>query len=197
MQLQDDQVPLPNDSFLGHDIRPLTPELPKANPALNPFITDDVDSAVNGVESPPVPSIAAPSSPFPSRPLPPIPPRQRSFIATDPIRIPIHIVRSNKSESTGKQSPSVEKSNARPIISSVVQPKPVAETVNNTAKQNGNGYFNGVHKPNELNNHEPTYSSRCPCKSGAHPKHAGNRTATVNGYGSRAVPARNLGKFVD
>lgn len=204
VSLLDNQLPLPpNDSSPLQGNRSPMLEKPKANSSLNPFIDVD-DLPANGVEeNPPLPSIETLIVNQPTvasvvnRPLPPIPPRQRSYKSTDAIRIPINLVRSNQTESNGKnQTPSVDSNNAS---SPIVQSKPLAETTNATPTQNGNGYFNGDDHPIEPNNHEPSYPSRCPCKSGAHPKHGNNNDdCQVNGnsYG-RATPARILGKFID
>lgn len=146
---------------------------------------------------PPLPTLAPMSSLSPLPILPPIPPRQRSFNAkigiksTDPIRIPIHLVRPNKPENTKNATDIINNNNTRPITPNVMQSKPVPE-IYETSKQNGNGYFNGDHNTieNEMNNHEPS----CPCKSGAHPKDV---KCQENGYSQRATPAPSLSKLID
>lgn len=208
MPLQDDQVPLQDISNPMQDNQMrLTPEknvrTAVPNPTLNPFIADIDDLASDTVEEKlPLPSVqtllsnqtVAPPTCRP--PLPPIPPRQRSFKSTEPIRIPIHLVRSNKNESTAKKPADADNNNACPVTSNGMQSKPVPE-INETFKQNGNGYFNGAHKTIALNNHETPYSPcpKCPCKSGAHPKQA--TKCQENGYAQRVTPARNLGEFIE
>lgn len=178
------------------NVRPAMP-IPSTNPFLAPI---DIPVANYEEESPSLPNIPPPvtnqsviSPPrLPLSPLPPIPPRQRSFRSSDPIRIPIHLVRPNKQESAKKTADVINNnsnSTSPTTILGVVVPE-----IHETSQQNGNGYFNGDHHStieNDTNNHELP----CPCKSGAHPKPA--TKCQENGYERRPSLPRNLCKCLD
>lgn len=200
MRSRDVQGPEPKNDTIPLQANETLPTMAEeeqsvANASLNPFLTMyDHDLATDGVEdNESLPSLedfitTQPMVPPPTyqAPLPPIPPRQKSFIKTpeEPIRIPIHLVRSNKAELTETKSTNVDKNSS----ANVTQSKPVADE---SCRQNGNGYISGDNKPNELNNHEP---SCCPCKSGAHPKNTTHK-CHQNGNGVPVTSARKLGKF--
>lgn len=210
--LQENHVPLQDNHM------PLTPEKtnvcspPVTKPTLNPFITAiEDDIAANHVEptqAPPIvqipaqPIVHTPAPPMTNQmvststatsssrpPLPPVPPRQRSFRSTEPIRIPIHIVRPKKEADVVNI---INNNNNGPITSNALQSKPVPE-IHETSKQNGNGDFN--HNTIDMNNHE----TPCPCKSGAHPKQPNKcqENGNGNGNGPWATPARHPGKSID
>lgn len=183
------------------------PAMPMPIPSTNPFLAAIDDPAVNfEEESPALPKIPPPTksmvtpppvalSPLPVLPpLPPVPPRQRSFRSSDPIRIPIHLVRPNKQENATKTADVINNNNNKsvsPTTLGVKEPKLVPE-IHETSQQNGNGYINGDHHntiENCMNNHELP----CPCKSGAHPKQADK--CQENGYGRRPSLPKNLCKL--
>lgn len=202
MPSQDEQVPLPqNDTIPLQDNETLSTTVEEeqsvANASLNPFLTMyEPDLATDGVDhNVSLPSVkdlitTQPTVPPPTyqAPLPPIPPRQKSFIKSleEPIRIPMHLVRSKKAEPTETKPNNVDNISS----ANVTQSKPVA-VADESSQLNGNGYINGDMKPIDLNNHEP---SCCPCKSGAHPKNTVNK-CQQNGNGVPVTPARKLGKF--
>lgn len=188
--------------------RNVRPAMPMPIPSTNPFLAAIDDPAVNfEEESPALPKIPPPTksmvtpppvalSPLPVLPpLPPVPPRQRSFRSSDPIRIPIHLVRPNKQENATKTADVINNNNNNESVSpttlGVKEPKLVPE-IHETSQQNGNGYINGDHHntiENCMNNHELP----CPCKSGAHPKQADK--CQENGYGRRPSLPKNLCKL--
>lgn len=184
-------------------------------PSLNPFITNFYAPVTNHVEkmetdapakkeSPALPNVqmtnqmvspihvVSPQKPIISSPqLPPVPPRQRSNTPVQPIRIPIHIVHPKKAVDVVNGNGYSNKNgysnyNNFPINSNSMQSKLVSE-INETSKQNGNGYIE--HSTTELNNHD----NPCPCKTGGHPKHSNK--CQENGF-HQIAPVRCLSKSI-